>query len=527
MKNSTSILFVLALAAGAHGATTEWVGTANGADAGALIMSGGQLQNVSHWSNGVPDGTTDVIVRQNWTRAMGAGTLQMKSLEVKGDFQFLTLSADEENAVRNGTYNQADYKAPTLIIGDGGLSFSGDGNLNIGSVEYRYGFEKVVVGGDIAFNNMGRLQICYNPNSTYGTDNWSLDVGGVVRMNGDTGTQRFAVNKCGNGNYEGPNPTATVDAYVRLGGIDGRGYMYSHDPGATSTNIYFQAQDGKAFQGGRWSGFIGKYNMGDTPVGINLVMDGGEGGGKQYLRLTSPDNEENLALDKLTLTVKSGHIGVSNPGERFDSVTLEGGTLEIDLKSDYDPSVNYMDVFYADSLEIKGESRILLSAAPNSEITAFDVLNVFGDGRVELVIDLLPEFFSVGDSLEENLQTLLIAKFKDVLSKEISDVKFTNRLNKSPVALVAGEGQMSIHLERLMKQHGQTQAFASSRTLELNPRHPVIKKLATAVFEKKEESKVTDAIWVLYDQARAIEGEPLRDPAGFAAKINSFLENGL
>ena len=132
-----------------------------------------------------------------------------------------------------------------------------------------------------------------------------------------------------------------------------------------------------------------------------------------------------------------------------------------------------------------------------------------------------------GDSLEENLQTLLIAKFKDVLSKEISDVKFTNRLNKSPVALVAGEGQMSIHLERLMKQHGQTQAFASSRTLELNPRHPVIKKLATAVFEKKEESKVTDAIWVLYDQARAIEGEPLRDPAGFAAKINSFLENGL
>ena len=149
MKNSTSILFVLALAAGAHGATTEWVGTANGADAGAIIMSGGQLQNVSHWSNGVPDGTTDVIVRQHWTRAMGAGTLQMKSLEVKGDFQFLTLTGDEENAVRNGTYNQADYKAPTLIVGDGGMSFSGEGNLNLGNVEYRYGFDQIIIGGDI------------------------------------------------------------------------------------------------------------------------------------------------------------------------------------------------------------------------------------------------------------------------------------------------------------------------------------------------------------------------------------------
>lgn len=132
-----------------------------------------------------------------------------------------------------------------------------------------------------------------------------------------------------------------------------------------------------------------------------------------------------------------------------------------------------------------------------------------------------------GESIEENLQHTLIAKFKEVLGKEVNDVQITNRLNKSPVALVAGEGQMSIHLERLMKQHGQTQAFASSRTLELNPRHPVIKKLATSIFDKKDEAKVSDAIWVLYDQARAIEGEPLKDPAGFIQKVNSFLESGL
>ena len=132
-----------------------------------------------------------------------------------------------------------------------------------------------------------------------------------------------------------------------------------------------------------------------------------------------------------------------------------------------------------------------------------------------------------GEPMDAALQKVLIEKVKELLKGEITDVTVTDRLHKSPVALVAGAGQMSIHLERLMKMHGQPQAFASHRILELNPRHPVIKKLAQAVFDKKEPAKVEDAVWVLYDQARSIEGEPLKDPAGFARRINAFLENGL
>ncbi len=132
-----------------------------------------------------------------------------------------------------------------------------------------------------------------------------------------------------------------------------------------------------------------------------------------------------------------------------------------------------------------------------------------------------------GESLSEGMQTLLIAKVKEILKEQISDVQITNRLNKSPVALKTAAGQMSIHLERLMKQHGQQQAFASTRILELNPRHALIKKLAQAVFDKKDDEKITDAVWILYDEARAIEGEPLQDPAGFMAKVNAFMEKGL
>ncbi len=134
---------------------------------------------------------------------------------------------------------------------------------------------------------------------------------------------------------------------------------------------------------------------------------------------------------------------------------------------------------------------------------------------------------ATGESLEEEMQKLLLDRVKTVLKDQVSDVKITTRLNKSPVALVAGQGQMSIHLERLMKQHGQKQLFASTRILELNPRHTLVKKLAQAIFDKADEEKINNAVWILYDEARAIEGEPLVDPAGFIEKINAFMEKGL
>lgn len=134
---------------------------------------------------------------------------------------------------------------------------------------------------------------------------------------------------------------------------------------------------------------------------------------------------------------------------------------------------------------------------------------------------------ATGESLEEGIQKLLLERVKTVLKDQVSDVKITTRLNKSPVALVAGQGQMSIHLERLMKQHGQKQMFASTRILELNPRHTLVKKLAQAIFDKADEEKINNAVWILYDEARAIEGEPLVDPAGFIEKINAFMEKGL
>ena len=66
----------------------------------------------------------------------------------------------------------------------------------------------------------------------------------------------------------------------------------------------------------------------------------------------------------------------------------------------------------------------------------------------------------------------------EMFKSEVARVVTTERLTKSPASLTVEDGQMSLHLERLMRNHQQQTAFASSRILELNPYHPLIIKLA-------------------------------------------------
>lgn len=126
-------------------------------------------------------------------------------------------------------------------------------------------------------------------------------------------------------------------------------------------------------------------------------------------------------------------------------------------------------------------------------------------------------------ALTENEKEILIKKFKDVLGDVVKEVRTTDRLTKSPVALITAAGQMSLNLERLMKAHGQQTAFSSERILELNTYNPLIHKLAELIRDKKEIDKAEDCIHVLYDQALITEGEPIRDPGSYMARLSNFM----
>ena len=120
----------------------------------------------------------------------------------------------------------------------------------------------------------------------------------------------------------------------------------------------------------------------------------------------------------------------------------------------------------------------------------------------------------------------LLASIKVTLGDEVKEVKVSERLTDSAVCLVAGDGEMDMHLEKLLKQHQQIDK-TSQKILEINPTHPLIKDLLKIVDNDKEKIVFDDASWLLLDQARIIEGQPVSDPNKFARRMNSLLQRGI
>ncbi|HYD65665.1 molecular chaperone HtpG [Azospirillum sp.] len=121
----------------------------------------------------------------------------------------------------------------------------------------------------------------------------------------------------------------------------------------------------------------------------------------------------------------------------------------------------------------------------------------------------------------------LIALFKLTLGDTVKDVRSSERLTDSPVCLVADDNDMDMHLERLLKQHKQLGVGPSKRILELNPGHPLIKRLTERAKAGGASGDLDEMAWLLLDQARIVEGDPLPDPAAFARRLSSMLAKGL
>jgi len=120
----------------------------------------------------------------------------------------------------------------------------------------------------------------------------------------------------------------------------------------------------------------------------------------------------------------------------------------------------------------------------------------------------------------------LIAFVKLTLKDAVKDVRASKRLTSSPVCLVADEGDLDMHLERLLKQQRQLDR-TSTRILEINPGHALIRALQQHVGKDGSGRLVEDAAWLLLDQARIIEGEPLPDAAAFSRRLSTLVEKGL
>ena len=109
--------------------------------------------------------------------------------------------------------------------------------------------------------------------------------------------------------------------------------------------------------------------------------------------------------------------------------------------------------------------------------------------------------------------------FEEKMSDTLKEVRVTTRLAESPCCLVSGEEELGANLERILKMTNQ-KVKESKRTLELNPDHPIIKKLHDIYEAEPANPKLPDWYRVLVDQALLAEGSPIPEPA---SKVNGFL----
>ncbi len=120
----------------------------------------------------------------------------------------------------------------------------------------------------------------------------------------------------------------------------------------------------------------------------------------------------------------------------------------------------------------------------------------------------------------------LLAIIQETLKEDIGEVRYSHRLTSSPACLVAGENEVDLRMERVLRVHQKYDA-PSKRVLEINPDHALIIRMAEMSKNGGTGGEMADAAHLLLDQARIIQGEPVPDPTDFARRLAYFMQKSL
>lgn len=148
------------------------------------------------------------------------------------------------------------------------------------------------------------------------------------------------------------------------------------------------------------------------------------------------------------------------------------------------------------------------------------------DGRKLISADSpevkLPDLAKPEGALSEEETTSLANWLKETLGDRVESVKPSTRLVESPVLALNADPLMSAQMRRIMKAMNRDGADAPVKvSLEINPRHAVIQRLATLRNEAPEKASLVAG--QLLDNA-LISAGLLEDPAPMIARLNKLLE---
>jgi len=120
----------------------------------------------------------------------------------------------------------------------------------------------------------------------------------------------------------------------------------------------------------------------------------------------------------------------------------------------------------------------------------------------------------------------LCERIKQILGDKVKDVRTTNKLTNSAVCLAVEEGAMDFRLERFLIEQKQL-STVSAKILEINPDSSIVKLLVSKLASADSTTDIEDATWLLFDQARILEGEEITDTGAFMRRLQGFVEKSL
>ena len=87
-------------------------------------------------------------------------------------------------------------------------------------------------------------------------------------------------------------------------------------------------------------------------------------------------------------------------------------------------------------------------------------------------------------------------------------------------------------MERIMKaqalrDNSMTSYMVSKKTLEINPKHGIVKELKAQLDKDQNSSNIKDTVWLLYDTSLLNSGFSIEDPNTFAKRMYKMILFGL
>ncbi|HZL37500.1 MAG TPA: molecular chaperone HtpG [Tepidisphaeraceae bacterium] len=181
---------------------------------------------------------------------------------------------------------------------------------------------------------------------------------------------------------------------------------------------------------------------------------------------------------------------------------------------------------YVESFKAKGEEVLLLSDPVDEYLVS--ALYQYKDKPLKAAdrAQAAPESSPEQKAREEQFKPLL-AILKQKLD-DVKDVRLTNRLKDSAAVLVGEDGDMSAHMQRLLRRMGRGDDVPpSKRVLELNPDHPAVQRLQALAARNAADPRVEEFGRLLYDQALIAEGSRVKDASAFARRINDLIATSI